>query len=330
MASHLGLRLCRIEHDGATATADVLENAGKYYRVPFCDHSTVPTCALVRSVCKEFGSGHVVLDGTGADGAFGMAGKARQWMRLCSLVGPAKQIGSVMYRMAGCWRNDSAVERLLRLLRRAAQLPYPLAAVAQNPLDDIAYDVEDAARNEVTLKALQWLRSLGPPDDLSELTAIDMRLTCANIFAQKSWSLFQEAGVGVVYPFLSARMFSLAMQAALWPGADQEPKWVLKAALEQSVPKEMVRRPKSGFTASTSEIFQHRAFLAAYQRVADGRTPLAGFLKPSFWKTLLPVIAAGESIPVQTSNLVWGTVFASEWLTQVTQSAAANAPPNWI
>ncbi|MEQ1949300.1 MAG: asparagine synthase C-terminal domain-containing protein [Bryobacteraceae bacterium] len=318
MARHLGLRFWRIEHSGDDATADTLKNAGNYYRVPFCDHSTVPTCALVRSVCKEFGTGHVVLDGTGADGAFGMTAKAEQWIRLCGLSGPALRLGGALYRIAKLWSRESTVERYCRLMRRAFALPYPLAAVAQNPLEGIAYEVDADVRDEVNAIAMDWLRSFCPQDPRRELTAIDMALTCANIFAQKSWSLFRDAGVPVVYPFLSPEMFDVAMQLTAWPGAP-EPKWVLKAALEQSVPVEMVRRPKSGFTARTAEIFRHPAFLEAYRPLADGTSPISGMLKSEFFEWLRPKISAGHPVPAQTANLIWGAVFTSQWLTQVKQ-----------
>jgi asparagine synthase (glutamine-hydrolysing) len=100
IAKHLGLSFQRIQDVGSGMDVeDVLRNAGSDYRTPFCDHSAVPTGMLVRSVIRTFGPEFSVFDGTGADGAFGLFGRSRQWQKLHSIPDGFLSIGSVGYRL---------------------------------------------------------------------------------------------------------------------------------------------------------------------------------------------------------------------------------------
>lgn len=318
MALHLGLNFQRMEDVvSGSDVEDVLSHAASYYRSPFGDHSAIPTCALVRNLIQRFGAEYIALDGTGADGAFGLFAKARQWQRLCSLPLAVRQLGSLAYRISGAWQRQSTVEYRLRLLRRAAQHRHPLAAVAENCLEGIAYSASKEIREEVDGLAISWLDSLCPLEPDLQLPAIDLALVCACIFAQKSRSLFAASELDVVYPYLSEEMFQLALASGNWEGAAGEPKWLLKAALARQVPQEMVYRRKCGFVAPVAQKFSQPAFLAAFEKLVTGASPISPFLHEDFFRTLQPKIRAGEALPSQTAYFIWAAVFVSEWLQQV-------------
>ena len=70
MALQLGLPFLRVMPDGELN--DILESPGKVYCQPFGDHSTVPSSLMAHAIVKKFkGQNRIILDGTGADGAFG-------------------------------------------------------------------------------------------------------------------------------------------------------------------------------------------------------------------------------------------------------------------
>jgi asparagine synthetase B (glutamine-hydrolysing) len=322
MAKHLGLSFHRIQDDGSGADVEeVLKNAGRDYRTPFCDHSAVPTGKLVRSVIGTYGSEYAMFDGTGADGAFGLFGRSRQWQKLHSLPSGLRGIGSFGYQLFRLWQENSKSEYWLRLLRRASQHRFPLSAIAQNPLDGIAYHVPKQVSLEVESMGISWLHSISPEDPHLQLAAADLSLVCSGIFAQKSKSLFAASDIDIIYPYLSPEMVRIAFSSGNWQGADQEAKWLLKAALARHVPAEMVYRPKSGFVAPMSEKFKSEAFHTAFDKVCTGESPLSPFLEERFFKAVREKLTKEGLLPAQTINLVWAVIFVSEWLDQVTSAA---------
>lgn len=327
MAKHLGLGYQRI-HDlrSGMNVEEILRSAGNDYRTPFCDHSALPTGMLVRQVIHTFGSAgdeFAVIDGTGADGAFGLFGRAGQWKALHSMPSGLLRIGSTAYRWLRAWQNDSKVEYWLRLLRRASQHRFPLSAVAQNPLAGIAYRVHDEAAREVDELGIKWLRSISPRDPDLQLPALDLSLVCACVFAQKSKSLFASSSLNVIFPFLNRQMVRFALSTENARRPDREAKWLLKAALARQVPAAMVYRPKSGFAAPMREELRSEAFLAAFDKVLAGRALLSPFADAGFLRNIRVNLTTGSVLPAQTTSTVWGIVFVNEWLEQVAARVAA-------
>jgi len=326
MAKHLGLSLHRIRDDGTGADAEgVLAHAGRDYRNPFCDSSTVPTGKLVQSVIGRYGSEYAVVDGTGADGAFGLFDWSRQWRKVHSLPCSTLRIAAHAYQTFQLWQQNSRLEYWLRVLRRASQHRFPLSAIAQNPLAGIAYAAPKHISLEVESMAISWLRSISPDDPLLQLTAVDLALACCGVVTQKSQSLFAAAEIDVVYPYLSPEMAWIALSSASWQREDREEKWLLKAALARHVPVQMVYRPKSGFAAPMSQMFQSEGFRAAFHNLCSGQSPLSPFLEKSFLHTIGEKIASDSVLPTQTTNLVWAIVFVSEWLDQVAGAGTMEA-----
>jgi asparagine synthase (glutamine-hydrolysing) len=318
MAKHLGLKFEQIVDEQAGGDVEeTLADAGKLFVAPFCDPSVIPTSRLARSVIRNYGSEFVAFDGTGADGAFGLFRRAYQWRKFHSLPLIAKDIASLAYRTLPLASNPSKIEYWSRLLTRASQHPYPLSAVAQNPLAGIAYEAPRQTVKEVDDLLLNWLSSIAPPDPNVQVAALDLALVCSCMFAQKSAPIFAASPLRITYPYLEQTMTRLAMSSTKWEGAQEDAKWLLKAALAKYVPQDMVYRPKSGFVAPMEKKLKSEVFLAAYDRMAGGNSALSPFLKKKFLQSLRGKIAAGEVLPSQTTNFVWGATFTSVWLDQV-------------
>jgi len=323
MAKHLGLSFQRIQSVGpGVGAGDLLANAGSDYRTPFCDSSAVPTYRLVRSVTRTFGPEYCVLDGTGADGGFGLSRRSRQWRRLHSVPSGLLRAGAIGYRLLRSWRKGTHLERRLRLLRRACHHPFPLSAMAQNPLAGIAYHVPKQASLEVESLALSWLQSISPQDPELQFAALDLSLVCSCIFAQKSKALFADSAFDVAYPYLSPQIVRLALTSGYAEGAGREAKWLLKTALARHVPSGMVYRPKSSFVAPMSEVFSSDAFVAAFDNLT-GKSQLSPFLDKKFLQDIRGRLTAKRSLAPQTAHLVWAMVFVSEWLEQVAGRCAS-------
>jgi len=113
----------------------------------------------------------------------------------------------------------------------------------------------------------------------------------------------------------------IALSSGKWQGADQEAKWLLKAALARYVPAEMVYRPKSGFVAPMSTKLKSDAFLAALDKLLVGRAVLSPFVEKHVLRRIRERLLTQRRLPSQTVATVWAIVFANEWLEQVTNAA---------
>lgn len=324
MARHLGLNFVRIVEDtSGSDVADVLQHAGLYYRTLFGDHSVAPTCAMIRAIIPQCEAGGVVLEGTGADSGFGEFGRAMQWQRVYSLPAWGRKLGAMAYRTTRAWGRESKLEYYLRILRRAEQLRHPFAAVAENALLGIAYHPSPDDINAIAEHLAQWLPHLSPPDPRLQLAAFDLSLGCASITAQKSRSLFDGTSLDVVYPYLLPDMVEVAFASVDWVGSETEVKRVLKAALAQHVPSTMVYRAKSGFVASMPDKFGQKAFLTAFDKLLEPRSPLSRFLDRKFLLGIRPKLVSKQKLPPQTEYFLWCAVFGNEWIEQVSMTPAS-------
>ena len=99
MAKHLCLKFERIIANNRNLTS-CLNEPGRIYPQPFGDSSTVPTSELAYAVIERLaGERRPILDGTGADGAFGMTGKVAMWKRVLKLPSATRYIASSAYTM---------------------------------------------------------------------------------------------------------------------------------------------------------------------------------------------------------------------------------------
>lgn len=316
MAAELGLPYQRIFAE--EGLCQCLKQPGQIYSQPFGDHSTVPTSALARAVVNRFGNERkVIIDGTGADGAFGMLGKIKSWQSVERVPVFLRLLVSLSYEKL-FWRNDSRFERLGRICRRSTQLPIAGAVIAQNALAGIFYS--DEANNRLGDLLEKWIEGWVGNEFEDKIVGSDLALTCANIFAQKARPIFQSAGHRVLYPFLDSQVVSHSFSASR-DHCLNEPKAVLKKSLAQYVSADLVYRPKSGFVDPRAQVFYSSEFRSYLAAVTDQSSPLTGILDHAKIKFACDLLAKQRAIPIQTLNLLWAIVFTDRWYRTVKISA---------
>ena len=308
MAGKIGLRFLRVE---ATASkTSVLDAPGKTYEMPFGDDSVAPTAELAYAVCSALGSSRtVIIDGTGADGGFGMHARLTASRIKAAFVPSAvKRVAAAAYD-AGLWSRKGVIERFTKRLRGSDGTSPVCSFIAQNPLDGVIYGAGARARVEALLD--RWMRTVGP-DFRRAATAADLALVCANIFAQKARPIFESHGHEPVFPFLEPAMVELMLGAGLdWRMSTA--KAPLKALLCESVPAEMVFRPKSGFVDPRAEVFHDPTFIGYLAAVAEDSSPIGCVLHRRRLGKLLTLLQANQALPPQTEHFVWAVVFADRW-----------------
>ena len=308
MAKHLGLQFERVL--AKRDICDCLREPGRVYPQPFGDHSAVSTSDLAHTVVERLsGQQRLILDGTGADGAFGMANKIDIWKRVIRVPTIIKKVASFVYD-AILWRQKGRIEYISRVLRRSIDMPLLSAVVAQNPLAGTFY--HNLARNSVDRLLAEWVGGWGSDVLSRRIVAADLALICANIFAQKSQPILESAGHRVVYPFLETQAVNVAMASTPYWQMD-EPKAPLKRSLARYVPRDMVYRPKSGFVDPHGSVFVNAEFIAHLRAAAEPTSPIASVLKSKHLIKACELLSRKKKLPVQTLNCLWAITFTDRW-----------------
>ena len=331
-AARLGLECHQVHHDVRTA-GDVLARVGRDYSVPFGDLSAFPTNILVHEALALTGESRTVIDGTGADGAFGLGGRYRKWQLVYGVPRPLRRWVEAEYRGLQLWKYQSSLERAGRLLSRSARLPLFHAAVAQNALERIAYTIPDdvqAALEQAVQTGVEVL-STGA-DARTRLSLLELMWLTPGQAAAKAFDPLRARGILPFYPFLQPSIVSysaaLSWEAKCTAGQD---KALLKRLLARDIPPEWVYRSKIGFTRPPRATFAQAAvqeFL--HEVVLSPHNVLLDYCEPETVRQLVERSrhhVLGDGV----YSFLWVLMFASGWLRQLPSGAeralaAAPAP----
>jgi hypothetical protein len=282
---------------------------GCVYPQPFGDHSTVPTWDLAHSVVNRLaGEHHLILDGTGGDGAFGMSKRIDLFSRVVRVPQLLSQVASFIYSSI-FWRRYSRLEHLFRVLRRS-NMSLISAVMSLNPLAGTVY--RNVSRIPVDSLLSDWVGGWVGESLEHRIVAADLALTCSNTFAQKGQIILELAGHEVAYPFLETEMVSLAM-ASIPHWQMDEPKAPLKRCLVRYVPRDMVYRPKSGFVDPHCSVFFDKDFIAYLRAAADDTSPVASVLNKKPLLKACDLLAHRIRLPFQTLSCLWAITFVDRW-----------------
>ncbi len=315
MAQQLGLAMIRVDEDAA-AWSSCLTRLVRDYPQPFGDYSTLPTWRLVQEIFARAEGRDTVLDGTGADGAFGSFAKLERWRRLYLWPTALRRIAGAAYGSGRCWTCDGRWARVLGAARTSTRMvPTWAAIIAENPLDGIAYDAPASARSAVHAAIAAAIHAAFP-DAPRELAArgLDLIHVVREMMAQKDAPLFLGSALEIVYPFLDPGLVRLGLEQSQRLPAS-ESKAALKALLARQVPAGMVYRPKSGFAPPIASALRAAPLAAALQEhVIEGAGPLRPFLSRAVITRLARLAQAGRPLSHTSYNLLWTVLLTSVWL----------------
>lgn len=317
VANRIGLPLIQIE-DESTQWGDVLARIGENYTHPFGDYSLLPTNMLAHAAARQLGSGHVIIDGTGADGAFGLSEKLSQWKCLYFIPKPIRHIAGFLYKAFGLWNTHHRTEYVLRVLRRSTTMPMHQAAViAQNPMDGIAYQIPQGIRTDLLVQVERHIQELVEElPETEQFSFLDLSFVCAGIFAAKSFDPLRMKGIGPVYPFLEPDMIrtslSLPWSSKSWGG---EPKALLKQEIAKILPDRWIYRRKSGFVPPIRKALGDSSVQAILQeRVLSVNNPVIDFVDRDVVSQMVKQVRNGNALADQTYNFLWSFCMVSLWL----------------
>ena len=303
------------------AVAELVTHFGNWYASPFVDHSAVPTSALSRIVAAQFSADRPILDGTGADGLFGLAAAAHAWRKVYQIPNTFRLLAGKIYSVLNMYSGVSKSEYRLRVLRRSALLPFPLSMIANNPLRNVAYKFDQTDVSTVHEQMLKQFHNVfGNHDETIQASVIDVVHVCCAIFAQKDYSFFNQSVGGIQYPFLCEEVAKLAWNQHNLQDAKAKPKAVLKRILAKSVPAELVYHKKLGFVDNLPSLFKHPAVQNEMKKLTDCDGVMGSFIKPRVIDQLRERMARKQVLPSQTYNCLWGAVAINAWYRPVMPS----------
>jgi asparagine synthetase B (glutamine-hydrolysing) len=319
MAAHLGMTCTRVMHD-PSKVADVLGRVGSDYAFPFGDLSTIPTNILAHESGAIAERASTMIEGTGADGGFGLACRYPAWTRVYSIPAAVRRSIATAYRCAGLWKNTSDLGRVAGFVTRSARLCLGPAVIAQNALDGIAYRTPPAIASELQALLTGHVRALGTGCGQAELSLLDITMVCAGTMAPKSFDPLRTRGFKPVYPYLDPPVVhggsSLPAQVNCTNGVG---KSVLKALVAEELPRQWVYRPKSGFTPPYRAMFAAPPLQRYLRDVAlDARNPLLDFCDVRAVTAMVDRAAASQPLYPAVHDFLWTLAFASGWIAALT------------
>ncbi len=296
--------------------AITLERIGTDYSFPFGDFSVIPTHLLVLASHDQ--RAPAIIDGTGADGAFGQGMQYRTWKTIYAIPSFLRAFVASSYTALYSWPRESKAAKVARIMRRTAHLSLPLAAVmVQNSLDNIAYHMPDRIRNDLESAALHQLQHIaGKKTHAEQLSILDMIFVCAGEMAAKSFDPVRFSGRISVYPFLAAKMAHLSASLS-WAqkSPNGEPKGLLKQLLAQTVPSHLVYRRKSGFEPPFAIFLANPTFQEYLSDfVVSSSNPLAPYFDAKVVRSIIRETHHGKKYHDEIYNFIWTLLFVSRWI----------------
>lgn len=323
IAGHLGLPMTSVRYEPALVPS-MLESIGADYTFPFADFSSIPTNLLVKASLEGRPDVAAVIEGTGADGAFGLGSKARLWQRVLGVPSPIRRILARALARSEFrpWLSGARVDRVRRIAVRSVDLPPAIAAVgSQNVLAGVAYDLPDDVRRRLVGALEEHVETFVRDRSLADrISWIDLVHVCAAQFAPKSFDVLRLRGIQPIYPFLEPlsvrNAFSMDWATKCRGGVE---KSILKQMLAREIPGDLVYRSKVGFQPPFQSMLRLPALEPFIERALDpSSNPLLEFSRLDTTRAIFDCARTGERpLTFGALCLLWVHLFLSAWLDQI-------------
>jgi asparagine synthase (glutamine-hydrolysing) len=297
---------------------EILPRLVRHYGEPFADSSAIPSFYL-----SELARSHVTvaLNGDGGDESFGGYNRyaaAALGARLSLLPdGLRRSIGALSARIPADGEPASARNRLKRLAGSLAQSAPDRYALYLTCFDAVrrrqVYTPEFAAQaggsRALDVFRSAWLGDVHDPIDAA--MAADIETFLPGDLLVKMDIATMAYGLEARSPFLDHELMEFA--AALPAGVKirgREKKLVLRAALAEWIPDELLNRPKQGFGVPLARWFRDELRTFTREILLDPVATSRNYFRTSQVEALLDRHADGRE---DLSAQIWTLLFSELW-----------------
>lgn len=328
IANHLGT-----DHTELYVTPEecmqVIPQLPKLYDEPFADSSQIPTF-LVSQLARQHVT--VSLSGDGGDELFAgyklysltssaweklsrvphplrlWVKKALEslppdsWRRIANTLKPIipalgqlENIGSKLHKSAGVMASHSSEDAYLGII-----------SSWQNPSDIIIDGTEPPTF------FTGYLPDLGHLNSIERMMVIDMLSYLPDDILCKVDRATMGISLESRIPFLDHRVVELASQLPLeYKLRGNETKWVLRQVLYRHVPKELIERPKTGFSMPINEWLRGPLHNWAEELLSEKRLQRDGYFNPKPIRLKWEEHLSGQH---NWHQQLWGILMFNQWL----------------
>jgi asparagine synthase (glutamine-hydrolysing) len=300
-------------------TQSTLDDIIQMYDEPFADSSALPTHLICQAARKHI---TVALVGDGGDEVFAGYDRYRA-MNLAATAGPSKYL---LYRtlglLAGAIAPHNERSRLRRLARFAQILPLPPAMQyfklrSLFDADDLCrlltppiLDAADAAMPQEWFTDLYQQPSL--PDELSSAQCHDISTYLPDDLLVKTDIASMACSLELRAPLLDHNLVNWGL--SLPPDMKISPrcgKLALREAFADSLPPELLSRPKQGFGVPLDEYLRGPLLGIMRNCFAEGKLREHGIIQPQATAGLLNDHLAGRG---DHRHRLWALLVLERWL----------------
>lgn len=328
VAEHLKLPFIKIVHEHQTCVS-VLEQLVQLYSYPFSDHAFIPSAILCHRIAEHLPDVTHILDGNGADTVFALPMHYFKLQKLYRTSDALKTWASRFYKSAQLWKYHKnfhwlgKIEDFLLPYYQSQQFPVELSWMfAKKSLNGIAYNIQPQHYNEILNELLYMYAALGeglPDEERFGLSALIQN--CCGISTAKTYDPLQYFGYTPVFPFLEYSLITRAYSMNyLKKNENGELKAVLKNILNQSLPGELIYRPKKGFIPPSADLLSMKPVRDMFHNIVfNPDNTVFQLCDQSVIRAAYRRIEAGIPVSKAMYGLLWLLLFTSVWLYQFQQ-----------
>ncbi|MHB1203957.1 MAG: XrtA/PEP-CTERM system amidotransferase [Rhodospirillaceae bacterium] len=322
--------------DSLTTNAGLLDHVAALYDEPFADMSAVPTyrvCGVAREKVT------VALSGDGGDEAFAGYRRYRWHVREHAVRAllPQSVRGPLFSVIAWLYPKMDWAPRFLRAKSTLSELALDAVGAYFNNMTMLGDAVRLPLYSDSFRSGLQGYHASAVLKDLMAAAPSDQPLLQAQYADLKTWlagrmlvkvdRASMANGLEVRNPFLDHELFQWGVSLPARLKLDgSEHKAVLKKALEPLVPRELLYRPKQGFTMPMAA-WLRGPLLPSLQRALSSEVMLdAGYFKREALQDLVESHATGRRDHTQALWCLW--MFERFLAREAGLAKAAGGSPN--
>ncbi|NOT27603.1 MAG: asparagine synthase (glutamine-hydrolyzing) [Acidobacteria bacterium] len=298
---------------------EILDKLVWHYNEPYADPSAIPTYYLA-----ELARRHVTVALNGDAGDENFAGyrryvplkRAEQFDQLPSAV--RQVVGAVARRAPAPLRSDSVMYRGRRWLRRLADTPegrYNSRVAVFDPdlkaevCDPAFFAATDGAGSSALL--LQAFAASDATSTVDALLDVDVTYYLADCLLVKVDIATMAHGLEGRSPLLDHEFMEFAASLPSdFKLRGQTTKYILKQAVRDLVPRDIIDRPKKGFGVPLGSWFRNELRELSGDLLLDGRLAARGYFKPGMVERLITEHRQGVAA---WQDQLWSLLMLESW-----------------